>query len=485
VQRPAQSESSSADRLPLGEYVGYALGDTASNLFFQTFNIFLTYYYVDVWGVAAAAIAQMMLWVRFSDAVADPVMGIIADRTRTRWGKFRPYILIMAVPYGICGYLIFANPALEPGGKIVYAYVTYTLMLFAYTGVNVPYSSLLGVMSPSSETRTVAASFRFVGAFGGALLISLFVRPLVKALGAGSEMVGFQHTMAIFAVLSVILFWITFATTKERVTPPSGQKTNVAEELLELVRNRPWVILLVATVCSTSFIGMRSGSTLFYFKYCVGDDGTPVLFGELDRVTVFLASGSLCMMLGSACLGLFARMADKRTLAVVLTLITAASYGLFYVLPPQNFGLLLAVNALGTFTMGPTSALIWAMFADVADYGEWKFGRRSTGLVYSASLFSLKTGLMVAGWMLPLFLDRFGFVRNVAQSDRALHGILLSFSLIPAVFAALKAGALWVYPLTRPRVLRIEGELQARRRGVAVDPEPWQAPEPDEIVSGA
>jgi GPH family glycoside/pentoside/hexuronide:cation symporter len=323
-----------------------------------------------------------------------------------------------------------------------------------------------------------------VGAFGGALLISLLVRPLVKALGAGSEMVGFQHTMAIFAVLSVLLFWITFVTTKERVTPPSGQKTSVSEELLELVRNRPWLILLGATVCSTSFIGMRSGSTIFYFKYCLGDDGSPILFGQLDRVTVFLASGSLCMMLGSACLGLFARMADKRTLAVVLTLITAVSYGLFYVLPPQNFGMLLVVNAIGTFTMGPTSALIWAMFADVADYGEWKFGRRSTGLVYSASLFSLKTGLMVAGWLLPLFLDRFGFVRNVAQSESALHGILLSFSLVPALFATLKAAALWVYPLSRREVLHIEGELRERRRD-AVAPQSWQAEERGEAVSRA
>jgi GPH family glycoside/pentoside/hexuronide:cation symporter len=369
----------------------------------------------------------------------------------------------MAVPYGISGYLIFANPALTGSGKLWYAYATYTLMLFAYTGVNVPYSSLLGVMSSSSETRTVASSFRFVGAFGGGLLISLCVRPLVKALGGGDEVSGFQHTMAIFAVLSVALFWVTFVTTKERVKPPAGQKTNVREELLELGRNRPWTILLVAPVFSTSFIGLRAGSTLFYFKYCVGDDGSPVLFGYLDRVTVFLASGSACMMLGSACLGLFARMADKRTLAVGLTLTTAVAYALFYVLPAHNFALLLVVNAVGTFAMGPTSALVWAMYADVADYGEWKFGRRSTGLVYSASLFALKTGTMVAGWMLPLFLDRFGFVRNVAQSPSALLGILLAFSLVPGIFAVLKAAALWAYPLHRDEVLRIEGALRERR----------------------
>jgi GPH family glycoside/pentoside/hexuronide:cation symporter len=459
----AETPPRANERLRLSEYVGYALGDTASNLFFQTFNIFLTYYYVDVWALAASSVSWMMLLVRFTDAVADPIMGMIADRTETRWGKFRPYLLWMAIPYGVSGYLIFANPSLGPSGKLIYAYATYTLMLFAYTGVNVPYSSLLGVLSPSSQTRMVASSFRFVGAFGGGLLVSLLVRPLVKALGGGDEVSGFQQTMGMFAVLSVALFWVTFATTRERVKPPPGQATSVREELAELGKNRPWMILLFAAVFSTTFIVMRSGSTLFYFKYVVGDDGSPVLFGQLDRSTIFLATGMASMMLGSACLGIFARAADKRTLAVVLTLITAASFLSFYVLPPDNFGLLLLVNAIGTLCMGPTSALVWAMYADVADYGEWKFGRRSTGLVYSASLFALKTGTMLAGFMLPLFLDWFGFVPNVGQSAGALLGITIAFSIMPGFFAVLKAVALWIYPLHQRQVEHIERELAERR----------------------
>ena len=451
------------EKLRLSEYVGYALGDTASNLFFQTFNIFLTYYYVDVWLLAASSVSWMVALVRFWDSVADPVMGIIADRTQTRWGKFRPYLLWMSVPYGIGGYLIFANPSLGPSGKLAYAYVTYTLMMFAYTGVNVPYSSLLGVLSPSSRTRTVASSFRFVGAFGGGLLVSLLVRPLVKTLGAGDEVSGFQQTMAIFAVLSVGLFWVTFFTTRERVKPPVGQQSSIKGELKELSKNRPWMILLFAAAFSTTFIVMRSGSTLFYFKYVAGEDGTPILFGALDRTTVFLSSGMASMMLGSACLGIFARALDKRTLAVILTLITAFSYAAFYLLPPENFGLLLAVNALGTLTMGPTSALVWAMYADVADYGEWKFGRRSTGLVYSASLFALKTGTMMAGWLLPMLLSWFGFVPNIQQSAGAVLGITLAFSVVPGFFALLKAVALWVYPLHQREVDRIERELSDRR----------------------
>jgi GPH family glycoside/pentoside/hexuronide:cation symporter len=451
------------DGLSLREYVGYALGDTASNMFFQTFNIFLTYYYVDVWGLLPAAIATMMFAVRLWDALSEPIMGMIADRTRTRWGKFRPYLLWMAVPYGICGYLVFANPALGPSGRLVYAYVSYTLMLVVYTSINVPYSSLLGVISPSSRTRTVAASFRFIGAFGGAVLIASFVRPLAHALGGGSEVRGFQHTMAIFAALSVGMFLVCFATTKERVAPPPGQKTSITGELGELVRNWPWLVLLFAAAFSTTFIVLRSASTLFYFKYVVGDDGAPVLFGFMDRATVFLSSTGVCQMAGSAGLGLVARRIDKRILAIALTAITAVTYASFFVLPRDAFGLQLAVNSVGSFCMGPTSALVWAMYADVADYGEWKFGRRSTALVYSASLFALKTGTMIAGVLLPVFLAYFGFVRDVAQTPRALLGISLAFSIVPGIFASLKAVALWVYPLTQREVDRIEQALRARR----------------------
>jgi len=450
------------DRLRTREYVGYALGDTASNFFFQTFNIFLTYYYVDVWGIPATALLWMMPLVRLIGAFDDPIMGLIADRTQTRWGKFRPYLLWGAIPYGICGYIMFAGPHLSATGRLFYAYITYALMLTSYTVINVPYSSLLGVISPSSRTRTVASSFRFVGAFTGALLISLFVRPLVRYFGGGDEMHGFRLTMAIFAVASVLMFWATFATTRERVTPPVGQKANVREELRELFRNWPWVMLLVASVLSTTFVALRSGSTLFYFKYVVGDDGTPIFVG-LDRSTVFLTSGSIGLVLGTACLGSIARKIDKKYCAAALSAITGLCFVSFFFLPKDSYGLMLALNVIAQFAAGPTSALTWALYGDVADYGEWKFGRRSTGLVYSASLFAIKTGLLVGGFLLPLFLERFGFVRNAAQSATALLGITLAFSVAPGLFALLKTGALLIYPLDQKRVDEIERQLAARR----------------------
>jgi glycoside/pentoside/hexuronide:cation symporter, GPH family len=464
------------ERIKTREYVGYALGDTASNFFFKTFAIFLPYYYVDVWGIPDGTLLWMTPIVGLIGAFADPTMGLIADRTNTRWGKFRPYLLWGAIPYGVFGYLMFAGPNLSTNGKLIYAFITYTLMQVCYSVINVPYSSLLGVVSSSSRTRAVASSFRFVGAFSGALLISLFVRPLVAYLGgtnvvgaaksseltAAKEMVGFQWTMAIFAVASVIMFWITFATTKERVAPPPKQKTNVREELRELFRNWPWVVLLIAAVFSMTFVALQSGTTVFYFKYVVGGDKTPVFLG-LDRTTIFLSTGMLAQVAGTVVLSFLARRVDKKYAAVGLCAVTGMCFMTFFFLPEDRFDLFLVVNAIAYLCMGPTSALTWALYGDVADYGELKFGRRSTGLVYSASLFAIKTGNIVGGYLLLLFLVCFGYVKDAEQTPTAVLGITLAFSLVPGFIALLKAGALLIYPLNQRRVDEIERELAARR----------------------
>jgi GPH family glycoside/pentoside/hexuronide:cation symporter len=462
-QPPAAGE-----HLKTREYVGYALGDTASNFFFKTFAIFLPSYYMDVWGIPNKAWLWMVPIVSLIGAFTDPIMGLIIDRTNTRWGKFRPYLLFGAIPYGIFGYLMFLGPDLPTEGKILYAFITYTLMLTCYSVINVPYSSLLGVVSSSSRTRAVASSYRFVGAFTGGLLISLFVRPFVKYLGGGNETRGFHWTMAIFAVVSVIMFWITFATTKERVTPPPHQKTNVREELGELVRNRPWVMLLIASVFSTTFIALQSGTTIFYFKYVVGSDKTPIFLG-LDRTTIFLSTGMLAQVIGTLVLSFLARKVDKKYGAVVLCAITGVCFLTFYFLPKDHFVLLLMVNVIAYLAMGPTSALTWALYGDVADYGEWKFGRRSTGLVFSASLFAIKTGNLVGGFLLGLFLASFGYVKDAVQTKSALLGITLAFSLVPGFIALLKATALMIYPLNQKRVSEIEQELKTRRAAASAE----------------
>jgi glycoside/pentoside/hexuronide:cation symporter, GPH family len=472
VSTPPLSASAANDGLKKREYIGYALGDTASNFFFQTFNIFLTYYYVDVWGIPATVLLWMIPLVRAFGAFDDVIMGLIADRTNTRWGKFRPYLLFGAIPYGICGYLMFAGPNLGPNGKIVYACITYALMMVSYTVINVPYSAMLGVISPSPRTRTLVSTFRFVGAFGAAFLIGLFVRPLVEYLGAGNETRGFQLTMAIFAMVSVVLILITFVTTKERVTPPPQQKTNVREELGELFKNWPWIVLLITSIFSNAFSALRSGSTIFYFKYVQGYDSTP-LFWRLDHTTLFLTSGALGLVLGTLCLSPIARKVDKKYYAAGLSLVTGLSFLAFYFIPTGQFWLMVAVNMLAQFCAGPTSALTWALYGDVADYGEVKYGRRSTGLIYSASLFSIKAGILIGGFLVPLFLTWFGYVKGAdTQTTTALLGITLAFSIGPALFALLKTVALIIYPLDQKRVDKIEQDLAARRAAAVPETKP-------------
>jgi GPH family glycoside/pentoside/hexuronide:cation symporter len=230
------------------EKLGYGLGDTASNFFFHTFNIFLLSYYVDVFGISPAAVGTMFLITKLFDALTDVFMGMVADRTKTRWGRFRPYFLWMAFPFGLIGYSMFANPELSDSGKLVYAYVTYSLMMLAYTVINIPYSSLLGVISPHSRERDSVSTYRFVCAFGAQLLISAFVIPMRNWLGGDDKALGYQLTMGIFAVLSIALWLFTFATTKERVEPPKAQKSDMKEDLQAVFKNAPWVILVFAAL---------------------------------------------------------------------------------------------------------------------------------------------------------------------------------------------------------------------------------------------
>ena len=218
---------------------------TASNFFFQTFNIFLLYYYTDVFGISAAAVGTMFFVSKLWDAFNDPMMGAIADRTNTRWGKFRPYLLWMAIPYGVIGFLMFAGPDFDESGKLIYAWITYTLMMMFYTAINVPYSALMGVMTPSSSERTILSSFRFVGAFGGGLLISMLVRPMVQYFGVEDESQGFRITMAIFAVVSISLFWFTFASTKERVQTVEPENVSLKNDFKFLLANKPWLVLVL------------------------------------------------------------------------------------------------------------------------------------------------------------------------------------------------------------------------------------------------
>lgn len=452
------------------EKIGYGLGDTASNFFFQTFNIFLLYYYTDVYGLSAAAVGTMLFATRAIDAVAEPLIGMMADRTQTRWGKFRPYLLWAAIPYGILGYLVFAGPDLSPDGKLIYAYVVYAAMMLGYSAINIPYSALMGVMSPSSAERTTLATYRFVCAFGGGMLITSLVTPLKNVLGGGNEALGFRLTMAIFAVASVALFWFTFATTKERVKAVGEESASLKNDLKFLLGNRPWLAMFFAAIFTLMNVGVRNAGGVYFMKYYVGDTGERV-FLWFDQTALFLTSGMVAMILGVASTGFFTKRWGKRELLIVLTAANAASMGSLFFLTPEQLPWMYAINLVGTFLAGPTPALVWAMYSDTADYGEWKFNRRTTALIFSATLFAQKVGnafgVALAGWVLEFV----HFVPNAKQSEGSLLGIRLVFCLLPCVFAFLNVFALLFYPLKDRDVAQIEKEL-TERRAKAAAPQP-------------
>ena len=376
-------------------------------------------------------------------------------------GKFRPYLLWAAIPYAICGYAMFANPDLSDAGKLVYAYATYTLMMLAYTAINVPYSALMGVISPSSIERTKVASYRFICAFAAAWLIGTFVTPMKNILGGGDEALGFQLTMLIFAVLSVTLFWITFATTKERVSPVQTE-TNVRRDLRALLGNGPWIALFIAAILTLMNIAVRNGTLLYYFKYYVGDDGTP-LFLIFDKTAVFMSSGLMAMIVGIALTKTLSERFEKRTLMIVLSVLNALLMAVFFVIPPDDYWLMVVVNCAAAFVIGPTPALVWSMYADTADYGEWKTGRRTTGLVFSTLQFAQKMGLAVGAGLAGIILGWFGFVANEVQTADSLAGIRFLFSVLPALLALMGTVAIFFYRINSDTIARIEKDLLARR----------------------
>lgn len=463
----------SSQRLGLTEKVGYGLGDMASNLYFQFFNLFLFYYYTDVFGLNPAAIGTMYLVANFWDAVNDPIMGAIADRVQTAKGKYRPFLLWFAIPYGLAGYAIFANPDLGEVGKLAYAYTTFIVFKMIYTAINVPYSAMMGVITPDANDRMALSTYRFLGAFGGGFIVSLLVRPLVKLFGGDDEVLGFQTTMALFGTASIVMFLITYASTRERVKPQAEEKNvNFSKDLSLLLQNLPWLIMIVAAVCTLANVAVRGAVTIHYFKYYVGNSADTIFsigrsgspfFLEFDATTLFMTSGSLAFIVGVAFTGIIGRTFGKRNALIGLTLGNAFFILSFYFIPTEATATMYAVNIMASLLAGPTPALVWALYTDVADYGEWKFGRRATGLVFSAAMFAQKMGLTIGGAASGWLLAYYGFVANQEQTPDALMGIRIMFCIIPGALAVLNGVVLLFYPLTTSKTEQIQRELKELR----------------------
>ncbi len=454
----------SVDTEPLKfrEKLGFGIGDAGIGMYFHLFGLFLLYYYTDVFGLAPAAVGTMLLVTRILDAVSDPVMGLIADRTETRWGKFRPYLLWMALPTGLLGFAMFYSPDLTETGRLIYAYVTYSLMMLALTALGIPYSSLMAVISPSSVERTKVAAYRFVCAFAAGWLIATFVPPLKGMLGGGDEEVGFRLTMMIFAAMSVVVLWITFATTRERVHPRQS-KSDIRADLRALIANGPWIALSIASIFNFMNFAMRGGAVVYFIKYYVGDTGEPI-FLIFDKTAVFLSLSMFGLIAGALMAPALCRRYDKRHLMITFTLINAISLVSYFFMAPDQYLLMNLVNIVGTIVMGANTPVYFSMYADSADYGEWKTGRRTTGLVFSATTFAMKVGTAIGAGLSGYILALFGFVANEVQSESAILGIKLMFSIFPAVMAIIVALSVYFYRIDNAKLRQIEQELRERQR---------------------
>ena len=455
--------SSQADKQPLSikEKVGYGLGDMASNFYLGFFGYYLLYYYTDVYGLAPAAVGLMLLISKITDAVSDPVMGMISDRTESRWGRYRPYLLFAAIPYGILGFAIFFGPDVSDTAKLIYAYVTYIGVMIAYTAINVPYSALLAVISPVAEERTKTTMYRFIGAGLGSLFITALATPLVTLLGGGDEVQGFRYTMAVFAIASVIIFWITFATTKERVRLPR-HKANAKDDIKVLLKNTAWVVLVICCIAVLVGFVTRIASVVYYVKYYMQDSGEAV-FWIFDRVALFSSIGIIGQIIGSIMVPTLLKMISKHMLVLVVNLFHAVLLVIGYFVPPEAYWVAVGLNFFGIMTFGITITVLFAMFTDCADYGEWVSGHRASGLTVSASMFALKFGSAVGGALPGFVLAFVGFTANEVLTEEAMHGVRWMTTILPAIVVGFGGAVMVFYKLDNKLLHEIEHELMERR----------------------
>lgn len=454
-------------KISLKEKISYGFGDFASSMFWTLFSMFLLFFYTDVFGITAAAAGTMFLVARLWDTFNDPIMGMIGDRTKTRWGKFRPYLLFVAIPFAIIGILTFTTPDLSPTGKLIYAYITYTLMMMVYTAINVPYASLLGVMTKDSEERTSLASFRFIGGFSAGLLVTASANYLVEFFkNYGDLASAYQKTVAIYAILSAIFFLLTFAGTKERLDASEVESSSFKEDLGDLIKNRPWFIMLGAAIAVLIFNSLRGAAILYYFKYFIGTQ-TVVYFGEVSQgalASVFMSSGYATSLIGVALAIPVAGKIGKKNTFMLSGIVCAVLCILFFFIAPQQIELIFIINILIGISSAIVFPLIWAMYADVSDYSELKTGHRATGLIFSSSSMSQKLGWTIGGAISGWILASFGFVANELQTPESIMGIRLMISWFAAIGALLSVAIMYFYPLDEKFMLSIEGELEAARK---------------------
>ncbi|HEX3601600.1 MAG TPA: MFS transporter, partial [Lacipirellulaceae bacterium] len=486
----------------------------AANFVFMTMILFQANFYTDVMGIAAATAGLIILVARLWDAFFDPLMGILADRTRSRWGRFRPWILITALPWGIAMVLAYTTPAGWSSDAIVrYALVTNILLMTLYSANNMPYAALGGVMTGGVEERASLNSYRFVAVNLAQLAVGGFTLPLVAKFaalygeGESARATGWQITMGIWAVLCVVCFVITFATTRERIEPAVVHKSSPLQDFGDLFASSPWIVMFAMTLVHFAILSLKGGAFYNYYHYYADKaalydwlqtlhlTAPPLAEGarppggileflgyivhadraNLDASNVADVANSVINILEKivfiiviVCSPMLSKAFGKKAIAVVGFALTAIVSALFYLPKPTDIGWMIALTVIAAITYGPTIPLLWAMFADVADYSEWRTGRRATGIIFATIGFALKAGLSVGAFMLLKLLAGYGYRANVAQSSETLEGIRLCSSVIPAAMFAICTALLVCYKINKRLTLQIADDL-TKRRAAAVE----------------
>ena len=444
----------SATKLSVKEKIGYSLGDTASHFVWDMVGFWLLFFYTDIYGISAAAAGTIMLIARFWDMAIDPVIGVLSDRTNTRWGKFRPYILFAAIPYAVLAILTFTKPHFGETGKILYAGATYILLMTAYASINLPYSALGAVMTDDTYERAGLNTYRFIAGFTGQFVVTGLALTLAEFFGGGDKAQGFQYTVCLFAGLSLIFFFITFKTTKERVHPPKEQVNSLKEDVKNLFKNKAWIVLALVGIISFIMFAMQNAGIAYYFKYYLGRENNVQLFNVIGTVALIVAlplSKPLAKRFGN------------KNVFIGSSLISGLFFMLIYLPGVSNLTTIYIFNIIAKMAYAPAVPLLWTMIADSADYGEWTTGRRSTGLYFSAAVFAQKAGwglgAAIAGWILAAS----SFIPNVVQNDTAITGIKLMVSVIPGILYMSCALFMIFYKINTKTTTLMKEELDVRR----------------------
>jgi glycoside/pentoside/hexuronide:cation symporter, GPH family len=474
-------------KLSVLEKVGYSLGDLAANLIFQTLMTFLAFFYTDIYKIPAGTASIIIFTGGFFGAFFNVVMGAIADRTNTRWGKFRPWILWTAIPFGVMAMLAFTTPDFGETGKLVYALVTYFLLVIVYSANNLPYSALSGVITGDMKERNSLSSYRFVAVMIAQFIIQVLLLPLVLIFGHGDKAAGFKTVMTFFAVTGVIFFIITFLTTKERIVPSQSVKSSVSRDLKDLFGNKPWVIMLFLTVLVFITLSLKGGMYIYYFKYYLHE---PAIASFLENIgfnrfthwlyqatgvqwpddaatsgnSLFNGSGIIFMIVGIMFSKPLADRFGKRDIFGAFLLLSGLFLLIFVFYSPDSIGLVFISQILHGFFYGVTIPLLWAMIADVADYSEWKNNRRATAIIFSAMIFGLKMGLSIGGALGAALLAKYGYVADApVQTAATISGIKMSVSVYPFILFVAGVILLAGYKINKKMELTIEHELKTRR----------------------